>query len=115
MVRSVDELFAGIPNLIDDNVPEGDDDTQNEEVSKWGDINALPKKLDWDDDFDPKWHDDVALGLDGYKSEEAVKMSGARFVSLSGPVARLERAPDKHSITICVQELHVSPRGDPLT
>lgn len=88
----VDDLVAGIPNLIDDNVPDGDDDTQNEEIYKWGDIEALPKTLEWTDDFTPLWHDDVASRLGGYKSEEAVKMSGARFVGLSGAIAQLERA-----------------------
>ncbi|KAL3938204.1 MAG: hypothetical protein SGARI_001836, partial [Bacillariaceae sp.] len=89
---TMDELLAGIPNLLDDQVPDGDDETQNEEVARWGDIEALPQKLDWTDDFEPKWHDDVAAGLNGYQSEAAVKMSGARFVSLSGNIARLERA-----------------------
>lgn len=99
---TMDDLFAGIPNLLDDRVPDGADEEENEEVSKWGDIEALPKKLEWTDDFEPKWHDDVAAGLNGYQSEAAVQMSGARFVALSGSIARLERAIamffiDKHT------------------
>ena len=89
---TMDELLAGIPNLLDDRVPLGKDDTENEEVSRWGDIEALPKKLGWDDSFQPLWHDDVATGLNGYQAEAAVKISGARFVALSGEIARLERA-----------------------
>ena len=83
----MDNLLAGIPNLLDDRVPDGDNEIQNEVVSEWGDISALQEKLDWTDDFKPKWHDDVATHLNGYQSEAAVKMSGTRFVALSGPIA----------------------------
>lgn len=103
---TMDELLAGIPNLLDDLVPDGDDDTQNEVVSAWGDVEALPKQLGWTDDFEPKWHDDVALGLDGYKAEAAVQMSGARFVALSGAVAQLERA-----IAMFFIDLHTTKHG----
>jgi seryl-tRNA synthetase len=103
---TMDELFAGIPNLLDDNVPDGVDDKQNEEVSQWGDIQALPEKLGWGDGFSPKWHDDVALGLNGYQAEAAVAMSGARFVALSGPIARLERA-----IAMFFLDMHTNEHG----
>jgi seryl-tRNA synthetase len=103
---TMDELLAGIPNLLDDQVPDGEDDTQNEEVLKWGDVEALPAKLEWTEDFEPKWHDDVAAGLNGYQSEAAVKMSGARFVSLSGPIARLERA-----LAMFFIDLHTTKHG----
>ncbi|CAB9512342.1 Serine--tRNA ligase [Seminavis robusta] len=102
----VDNLFAGIPNLLDDIVPDGDDDTQNEQVSTWGDIEALPKELGWTDDFTPAWHDDVAAKLGGYKSEEAVKMSGARFVGLSGKIAQLERAIAMYFLDLHTSEEH---------
>ena len=103
---TMDSLLAGIPNLLDDLVPDGNDDTQNEEVSRWGDIEALPKKLEWTDDFEPKWHDDVAAGLNGYQSEAAVRMSGARFVALSGAIAQLERA-----IAMYFIDLHTTQHG----
>jgi len=104
--KVMDELLAGIPNLLDDQVPDGDDETQNVVVSEWGSIDALPKKLDWTDDFKPKWHDDVATGLNGYQSEAAVKMSGTRFVALSGPIARLERA-----LGMFFLDLHTTKHG----
>eukprot|EP00586_Coscinodiscus_wailesii_P013273 CAMPEP_0172508982 /NCGR_PEP_ID=MMETSP1066-20121228/216594_1 /TAXON_ID=671091 /ORGANISM="Coscinodiscus wailesii, Strain CCMP2513" /LENGTH=555 /DNA_ID=CAMNT_0013287247 /DNA_START=166 /DNA_END=1833 /DNA_ORIENTATION=- len=101
---TVSSLLASLPNLLDDSVPDGDDDTQNEEVKVWGDIDALPKKLDYPPEFTPLWHDDVASSLNGWKSEQAVAMSGARFVALTGPVARLERA-----ISSFFLDLHTSP------
>lgn len=106
--EEVSSLLAGIPNLLDDNVPDGNDDTENEEVEKWGEIGDLPKKLGWPEDgsFEPKWHDDVATGLNGWQAENAVAISGARFVALSGHVARLERA-----ISSFFLDMHVNQHG----
>lgn len=89
-------------------MPEGNDDTENELVLSWGDINDLPKELGWpeDDSFTPLWHDDIASGLDGWKSEQAVAMSGARFVGLSGGVARLNRA-----ISTFFLDMHTTQHG----
>lgn len=103
---TIDQCMAGIPNLLDDRVPDGEDDSVNEEVAKWGDIEALPKELGWTEDFKPLWHDEVAQQIGGYQAEAAVKMSGARFVALSGEIARLERA-----IAMFFVDLHVDKHG----
>jgi seryl-tRNA synthetase len=91
-------LLAGIPNLLDDCVPDGTDESDNQVVSTWGTPGVY--------DFDCKWHDDVATGLGGYQAEAAVKMSGSRFVALSGHVARLERA-----IAMFLIDTHVDNHG----
>ena len=105
---TMDDLLAGIPNLLDDTVPDGNDETENEEVYKWGDIDVLPQKLGWYDGepFKPLWHDDVAAGLQGYQSEAAAKISGARFIALSGAVAQLERA-----LGMFFMDLHTTQHG----
>lgn len=107
---TMDSMLAGIPNLLDDIVPDGKDESDNVEVYKWGDLQALPVELGWNDaeheSFKPQWHDDVATGLKGYQLEAAVKMSGARFVALSGVVARLERA-----IAMFMLDLHTDQHG----
>lgn len=92
--KEVASLLASIPNLLDDVTPDGGSEDDNEEVEVWGEKTDLPKKLGWpeDDSFEPLWHDDVAMKLNGWKAENAVAISGARFVALSGHVARLERA-----------------------
>lgn len=97
---TIDTLLASIPNLLDDIVPDGVDEKDNEIVSTWGDSTTRPQVVQdymiTNDDaaatFQPKWHDDVAIGLGGYLQEEAIKMSGTRFIALSGNVAQLERA-----------------------
>lgn len=103
---TVNELLGSIPNLLDDLVPDGTDESENEEVLLWGDIEDLPKELDWPSDFEPKWHDDVASALHGYQAEAAVSMSGARFVALSGHIAQLERA-----LASFFMDMHTSEHG----
>lgn len=102
----ISTLLSSLPNLLDDIVPDGEDESENEEVSTWGDIETLPKRHNWPESFEPKWHDDVADGLNGWQSENAVAMSGARFVALSGHVARLERA-----ISTFFMDLHTMEHG----
>jgi len=99
-------LLASIPNLLDDLVLDGTDESSNEELYFRGDVTALPTKLSWPTDFTPRWHDDVATSLNGYHPEKAAAMSGARFPILSGPIARLERA-----ISSFFLDLHTTEHG----
>ena len=80
----LDAIIQALPNLPDLSVPEGDDETGNVVVKHWGTPPQFP--------FVPKDH--VALGeaLSGMDFEGAARMSGSRFVVLSGQMARLERA-----------------------
>ncbi|MEQ1495307.1 MAG: serine--tRNA ligase [Novosphingobium sp.] len=75
--------LAELPNLPDADVPDGTDETQNLEVSRWG----TPRSFS----FSPKEHADLgpALGLD---FETGALISGARFTFLRGQMARLQRA-----------------------
>ena len=75
--------LAQYPNLPVAEVPEGDDEAQNVEVSRWG----TPRQFN----FAPKEHADIgpALGLD---FETGALMSGSRFTFLRGQMARLQRA-----------------------
>ncbi len=81
---ALDAIALGIPNLPDPSVPEGADESQNVEQSRWG----TPRRFD----FPVKDH--VELGerhgwLDG---DAGAKLSGARFTVLRGGIARLHRA-----------------------
>ena len=76
-------LQLGLPNLLHSSVPDGLDETANVEVRRWG----TPRTFD----FEPKDH--VAVGETmGMDFETAGRISGARFVVMIGPLARLQRA-----------------------
>lgn len=81
---SLESLLASIPNIPADDVPLGADETGNKEVRKWGAIPSLG--------FTPKQHFDIGEALGYMDFEQAAKISGARFVMLKGPLARMERA-----------------------
>ncbi|KCZ82674.1 seryl-tRNA synthetase [Hyphomonas adhaerens MHS-3] len=81
--KELNELLYGLPNLPLDDVPEGEDEEANVEQHRWGD----PKRLNG-----PKDHADLGEALGMMDFETAAKMSGARFVLLSGKLARMERA-----------------------
>jgi seryl-tRNA synthetase len=80
-VRSV---LLTIPNILDASVPDGKDESANVEVRKWG----IPRTFD----FTPKEHSDLGPALGLMDFDQAVVMSGARFVALKGALARMERA-----------------------
>jgi len=75
--------MEGIPNILDESVPNGKSEDDNLEISRWGEIPVF--------DFEVKDHVDLGLkrGLD---FELGAKIASARFVVLTGPLARLQRA-----------------------
>jgi seryl-tRNA synthetase len=78
------DLLAGIPNLPADDVPDGEDEDDNVEIHRWGE----PRQFD----FQPKEHFEITGVEPGLDFETAAKLSGSRFVLMSGTVARLHRA-----------------------
>lgn len=80
----LDAIIQALPNLPDASVPEGADETGNVEVKHWGSPPQFP--------FVPKDHVAIGEALGGMDFEGATRMSGSRFVVLSGQMARLERA-----------------------
>ena len=87
-IREIDEELRGymlsIPNIPNDSVPIGDDDSANVEIRRWGE----PAKFD----FEPKPHWDIGTNLDILDFERGVKIAGTRFTVYKGLGARLERA-----------------------
>lgn len=83
--QAIQDILAGVPNLPDESVPDGADESENQEVSKFGDIPTF--------DFEVSDHVDVAAKLaNGLDFETASKLTGARFVVMRGAIARLHRA-----------------------
>ncbi|QWE27300.1 serine--tRNA ligase [Polynucleobacter sp. AP-Ainpum-60-G11] len=91
------DFLMGIPNLPDEAVPVGKDETENKEVKRWGAIPGFS--------FPVKDHVDLGAPL-GLDFESAAKISGSRFVVLKGPVARLHRALAQFMI-----DLHTTQHG----
>ena len=92
------DALSRIPNLPADDVPDGADEADNVEVSRWGTPQAF--------DFTPKEHYEI-IGVAGHMDfETAAKTSGSRFVMLRGAVARIHRALAQFMI-----DTHVDQNG----
>jgi seryl-tRNA synthetase len=93
----VASLQLDLPNIPHSSVPDGRDEAANVEVRRWG----VPRQFD----FTPKDH--VALGERiGMDFEAAGRISGARFVVMTGELARLHRA-----LVQFMLNLHVGDHG----
>ncbi len=88
-------LLLAVPNLPQESVPVGSDESGNVEVRRWGTPGTY--------DFAVKDHVDLgeALGLD---FETGAKLSGARFTFMKGPIARLHRALAQFMLDVQTQE-----------
>jgi len=82
--RDIEEIVLGVPNLPHVSVPDGRDEGGNRELRRWGE----PRKFD----FAAKDHVDLGAALGMMDFEAAAKISGARFVVMHGPLARMHRA-----------------------
>lgn len=82
--EKLNDALMGIPNLPFDDVPDGADESDNREERTWGNPPSF--------DFAAKEHFELGEALGLMDFETATKMSGARFVLLTGALARMERA-----------------------
>lgn len=73
-----------LPNILSDDVPDGKDEEDNKLIHTWGHPVTF--------DFEAKDHVDLGQQLQGIDFEAGAKIAGSRFVTLSGPLARLQRA-----------------------
>ncbi|MBQ5756703.1 MAG: serine--tRNA ligase, partial [Erysipelotrichaceae bacterium] len=77
-------IMLKIPNIIDDSVPIGEDDTHNVEIERFGE----PRERD----YEVPHHADILEKLDGLDKESAGRTSGEGFYYLKGDIARLHEA-----------------------
>ncbi|WP_456388675.1 serine--tRNA ligase [Desulfolithobacter sp.] len=82
--EELDRIVLSIPNLCDDSVPVGRDDSDNVEIRRWG---TLPEFT-----FTPKPHWEIGEQLGILDFETSARLAGARFALLKGFASRLERA-----------------------
>ncbi len=78
------DIELDLPNLLDDSVPDGKDESDNAEVRVWGEPTELG--------FEPRDHIELGENLGMIDFEAASKISGSRFTVMSGPLARMQRA-----------------------
>ena len=99
-LRTVEEnlrdLLLNIPNSVSDDVPNGQSEADNVEISRWGRIKTFT--------FQPKEHFEVAAAKNDIKFETAALVSGSRFVVLSRSVALLHRALTQYMLNTNVVE-----------
>jgi seryl-tRNA synthetase len=92
--------LAAIPNLPADDTPDGNDESDNVELRRWGKPPALEGMNK------PREHFEIGEALGLMDFETAAKLSGARFVVLKGALARLERALEQFML-----DLHTNEHG----
>ncbi|MGI2014840.1 serine--tRNA ligase [Shewanella oncorhynchi] len=98
VLEEVNAIAMSMPNLPDESVPMGADETENVEVRRWG----TPRTFD----FPIKDHIDLGEGLNGLDFKNAVKITGSRFIVIKGQVARLNRAIGQFML-----DLHTTEHG----
>jgi seryl-tRNA synthetase len=94
----LDDFLARIPNLPHESVPLGKNEDDNQVIRTWGE----PKQFS----FTPKDHTELGANQNYMDFETAAKISGARFVVLRGPLARLQRALIQFML-----DLHINEHG----
>ena len=84
LTERVTRIMMTIPNIIDESVPIGKDDSENVEVQKYGEP-VVP-------DYDIPYHTDIMETFDGIDIEAAGRVAGNGFYYLMGDIARLHSA-----------------------
>ena len=84
LLEKFNAILAALPNIPDESVPVGNDESGNVEVKRWG----TPRTFE----FEVKDHTDVGEALGQLDFATAAKISGSRFSLLKGGLARLHRA-----------------------
>ena len=93
----LDAFHLILPNLLQDSVPEGRDETANAEVRRWGE----PRKFD----FKPRDHVELGERLGrGMDFEAGARIAGARFVVLRAQIAKLHRALGQFMLDLHTRE-----------
>jgi seryl-tRNA synthetase len=93
---ALEELLSEVPNIPDDEVPDGKSEDDNVEIRRWGE----PRKFD----FEVKDHVDLGNALDQLDFGTAAKLTGSRFAVMRDGVARLHRALIQFMLDIHIED-----------
>ena len=80
----IDEIVSGIPNILNESVPDGKSEEENVELRRWGEPRSF--------DFEVKDHVDLGATNGWMDFESATKLTGSRFVVMRSAMARMHRA-----------------------
>ena len=94
----LEEIALGIPNITHETVPAGKLEDDNREERRWGQPPSF--------DFEPKDHVDLGTGLGQMDFDLATKLTGSRFVTMSGDLVKLHRA-----LAHFMLDLHTAEHG----
>ena len=98
ILQDLEALTLSLPNLPHESVPEGRDETFNQEIRRVGDIPTF--------DFEVKSHDELGEALGQMDFKLAAKITGSRFVVMRNQIARLHRA-----LTQFMLDVHTTQHG----
>ena len=96
VLAELDDFLLRIPNILDDEVPDGRSEADNVEIKRWGEPTSF--------NFTPKDHIELGEGLQQIDFDSAAKLSGARFVVLRDGIARMQRALAQFMLDLHTQE-----------
>ncbi|HFD11639.1 MAG TPA: serine--tRNA ligase [Crenotrichaceae bacterium] len=96
--EQLQSYFLQLPNILDNDVADGNTEDDNVEVSRWG----KPRQFD----FEVKDHVDLGIDLGQMDFEAAAKITSSRFVTMRGSLARLHRA-----LTQFMLDTHTTKHG----
>lgn len=99
-------ILSALPNILDDDIPNGSAEEDNKEIRKWGDIRQFS--------FTPKQHFDLGEALGLMDFTQTAKISGSRFVTLKGDLAKLERALSQFMLDVHTKEHGYTEASIPL-
>lgn len=94
--QQLQQIALGLPNIPHASVPDGHNEEDNREERRWGE----PPRFD----FRPKDHVDLGTAKGWMDFDAAAKIAGSRFVTLKGPLARLQRALIQFMLDLHTQE-----------
>ena len=98
LLKTINEIVMGMPNIPDEGVPDGKDESDNIEVRAFG---AVPKF-----DFTPLDHLELGSLHKGIDMESGAKITGSRFSVLKSDFAKLQR-----SLISFMMDVHVNENG----
>ena len=104
--EALTDVLMGIDNLPYADTPDGTDEADNVEINRWG----TPASFE----FAPKEHFELPATKAGLDFETAGKISGSRFVILSGAIARMHRALAQFMLDTHVNENGLTETNTPV-